>query len=71
MKGYQISGKGSYRQLLPASLFLPTNMASHLISNWNPFLTWLGEINLLKETLPKEVLDAANSHIQADLPVSS
>jgi hypothetical protein len=64
---YVITGKATFVALLDG--MLPKCMASHLIANWNPFLNWLGEVSLLKETLPIKALDGQDLEFRADSPV--
>jgi len=64
---------GGYHVELPPHDPLVTGRAkelvSHLVANWNPLLHWLGEVNLLKETLPMEAFIGQNRQFQADSPV--
>ena len=48
-KGYQVTGQGTYHNLLPSTL-VPMLLVSHLIGNWNHVLDWLKEVNSLKIT---------------------
>ncbi len=69
-KGYRLMGQGSYFQLMPGQLASPC-VVSHLIANWNPLLNWLGDVNLLKETLPIKALDGQNRYFQANFAAHS